>query len=476
MEKLPCLLNQAAVRFGEAPAVITENQQISFLELEGWVQGTATALAKKGVQQGECVAMILPSCLEYLILVLALFRLGSIACPLNPQFPAAQIKQLLQNLGASWILTHRESHKELALSTLDVQKLVQLEENPAHSPIFFEEHQPATVIFTSGSSGQPKAVLHSYGNHYFNALGSHENIAIALGDRWLLSLPLFHVGGLAVLFRMLLGGGAVVIPQNPQAIATNLQHYRITHTSLVNTQFLRLLQSPDLEKLNARLKGILLGGGAIAQDLLKKAQALHLPLFVSYGSTEMASQVTTTAPGASWEELKTAGKLLRHRQLKISAEGEIWTQGKTRFLGYLSKEKLTLPFDAQGWFHTGDCGYFEKNALVVVGRRDRMFISGGENIYPEEIEQALATLPEVQEAVVVPVENQEFGWRPAAFLKMHPLMPREEALARLQPLLPRYKIPDFYFPWPDPLENLGLKNSPEPFKKIAQKWVHQGEA
>lgn len=471
MKKLPCLLNQAAFEFGEAPALITESQKFSFLELESWVEGTQSALQAQGIQRGDCVALVLPNSWEYLVLLLALFRMGGIACPVNPRFPPEQIHRLLENLGATWMVTEQGAN-EFAGVTLSLQNVVKMGQTLLQSPIFYEADQPATVIFTSGSSGQPKAALHAYGNHYFNAQGSNENIAIAPGDRWLLSLPLFHVGGLAVLFRMLLGGGAVVIPENPQEIARNLSHHQITHTSLVNTQFGRLLQSPNLEELGSQLKGILLGGSAIDAELLKKAHALHLPLFTSYGSTEMASQITTTEPQASLETLQTSGKLLRHRLLKISEEGEILTQGETRFLGYLSKEKLTLPFDAEGWFHTGDCGYFANNLLVVLGRRDRMFISGGENIYPEEIEQALLALPDVEEALVVPVENQEFGWRPAAFLKMQSMMTLEEARKRLQTILPRYKIPEIYFPWPD-LEPQGLKNSHESFRKLANDLLSQ---
>jgi O-succinylbenzoic acid--CoA ligase len=151
----------------------------------------------------------------------------------------------------------------------------------------------------------------------------------------------------------------------------------------------------------------------------------NMPVFglakanTTYGLTEMASQVTTTSPAATLQELYTAGRVLPHREVSISESGRILVQGETLFAGYVGGEGVDRPLDAGGWFHTGDLGELdEAGYLSVRGRVDNMFVSGGENVQPEEVEEALCRLEGVEEAVVVPVEDEEFGARPVAFVRV----------------------------------------------------------
>ena len=161
-----------------------------------------------------------------------------------------------------------------------------------------------------------------------------------------------------------------------------------------------------------------MGGGPVPPSLVDEALARGLPLHTSYGLTEMASQVTTTPPGASLEELRTAGRVLPDREVSISERGEILVRGETLFAGYVEGEELDRPLDAEGWFHTGDLGELDEDGYLRVGGRvDNLFISGGENVQPEEIEEALCRLEGVDEAVVVPVPDEEFGARPVAFVR-----------------------------------------------------------
>jgi O-succinylbenzoic acid--CoA ligase len=182
------------------------------------------------------------------------------------------------------------------------------------------------------------------------------------------------------------------------------------------------------------------------EDLVDEALARGLPVHTSYGLTEMASQVTTTAPGAAPEELRTAGRVLPHREVSVSEEGEILVRGETLFAGYVEGEKTGRPSGAGGWFRTGDLGRLDgAGRLRVLGRRDNLLISGGENVRPEEIEEALLRIPGVEEAVVVPVADPEFGARPVAFVRLSEGM---GDLARaLEPVLPRFKIPKDFHEW-----------------------------
>jgi O-succinylbenzoic acid--CoA ligase len=307
--------------------------------------------------------------------------------------------------------------------------------------------------------------MHTLGNHYYSALGSNANIALAPGDRWLHSLPLYHVGGLSILFRCLLAKATVELPEPGTPLIKAITG--TTHVSLVSTQLLRLLREEALDP--GRLKAILLGGGPISAPLVDEAVSRGLPIHTSYGLTEMASQVTATPPGASPEELRTSGRLLPHREISISEDAEILVRGETLFTGYVTPHAVDLPLDADGWFHTGDLGELDANGyLRVRGRKDNLFVSGGENVQPEEIEDALCRLEGVEEAVVVPVANTEFGFRPVAFVKTVEGTARLGDLARTPELsLPRFKIPVSFHEWPE--ETGGLKVDRNYFRELARR-------
>jgi O-succinylbenzoic acid--CoA ligase len=296
--------------------------------------------------------------------------------------------------------------------------------------------------------------LHTFGNHYFSALGSNANIALEPQDRWLHSLPLYHVGGVSIVFRCLLAGASVALPEPVAPLGEAIARRGATHLSLVSTQLLRLLTEEGFDP--SGLKAILLGGGPTPDYLLEEALARELPVHTSYGLTEMASQVTATPPGASREELRTSGRPLPHRELTISDDGEILVRGETLFAGYLEGQAVDLPIDADGWFHTKDLGELDaEDYLRVRGRKDNLFISGGENVQPEEIEEALCLLEGVEEAVVVPVPDPEFGLRPAAFVRTTGGVVEAKNLAQaLEPVLARFKIPVAFYEWPEGIRGM----------------------
>jgi O-succinylbenzoic acid--CoA ligase len=170
----------------------------------------------------------------------------------------------------------------------------------------------------------------------------------------------------------------------------------------------------------------------------------------------MASQVTATRPGASREELRTSGRPLAHREILVSDDGEILVRGKTLFAGYVKSDTMDRPLDAGGWFHTGDLGALDADGyLRIWGRKDNLFVSGGENVQPEEIEEVLCRLDGVEEAVVVPVPDAEFESRPVAFVRVADGGP-ENLTRALEPALPRFKIPVAFYEWSGGPEGMKL--------------------
>jgi o-succinylbenzoate---CoA ligase len=227
------------------------------------------------------------------------------------------------------------------------------------------------------------------------------------------------------------------------AITSSLE--QISHLSWVPTQLLRHLQNPSPAP---RLKQILLGGGPIPPHLLLPTVA------PTYGMTEMSSQIATF------------GKPLPGTELKLFGDGEIGVRGPTLFQGYWNRQTgLSLPLTPDGWFMTKDIGRWEKDRLVIVGRKDNLFISGGENIQPEEIELELLALPHIEQAVVVPISDPEFGERPVAFVTTAHLQ-TGAILSHLKAKLPSYKLPLRIFPL-----DIGIKPNRPALKQLAQQLI-----
>ncbi len=456
------------------PFIISDEAIFTYQEFGNSVNRVASHLKNNGIVAGDFIALIGEANPQYVIFLFALFQVGAVAVLLNPKLPLSGISELMiKNNCTKYIGNEKISG--------DLQKCGDLQGDPdqLENSSFKESDntdlraiplkQRATVIFTSGSSGESKAVLHTLGNHYYSALGSNENIKVDVSDRWLLVLPVFHVGGLAILFRSFIAGGSFVIARDRRDLAKYIEQYNITHLSLVPTQLYRLLISGISLKRYRRLKAVLLGGDKVPAHLIAKAIKYSLPVFTTYGSTEMSSQITTTQPGQSVSGLKTSGKLLKYREIKIDKNGEILVRGKTLFKGYFTKNRVVPDRDVTGWFSTGDIGSMDKNGyLTVQGRQDNMFISGGENIHPEEIEEALNNIDTVVESLVVGVDDDEFGMLPVAFIrtKSKKLPPKDVISENLIKILPKYKLPKFYFPWPDEKEN--MKPNRIRFKKLAK--------
>jgi len=439
-------LRSAALAAPKDAALIGARGVTSYEELDRLVSAAAVRLGE--LEAGSRVALYLQRDERYVALLLALIRAGHVACPLSDRVPSRGVAPLLERAACSALISDDEELLRTAGANLlrpkpeDLLREGQQFGEPADIPL----GRPATIIFTSGSTGVPKAALHTFGNHYHSALGSNANIALMPGDRWLHSLPLYHVGGLSILFRCLLAGATVALPQQGTPPGEAIAGFGATHVSLVSTQLLRLLRE---DANRGGLEAVLMGGGPIPASLVDEAVARGLPVHTSYGLTEMASQVTTTPPGASLEELRTAGRVLPHREVAISGSGEILVRGQTLFAGYVEGERLNRPLDAEGWFHTGDLGELDDNSyLRVRGRMDNLFVSGGENVQPEEIEEALYRVEGIEEAVVVPVPDEEFGARPVAFIRTDDLEPGDLA-HELEPVLPRFKIPISFHPWPE---------------------------
>jgi O-succinylbenzoic acid--CoA ligase len=259
-----------------------------------------------------------------------------------------------------------------------------------------------------------------------------------------------------------------------ESIVSLLKTERITHISLVEKQFSELLQNKTINDNISDLKAILVGGSAVSSKLIEDAYNREWRIHTTYGSTELCSQVATTRPKADLKMLKTSGNLLKYRELRLAENGEILLRGETLSPGYLRAGKLTDIRDEEGWYVSGDLGMIDERGLLhIKGRIDNMFISGGENIYPEVIERTVKALPAVINALVVPLPDDRYGYRPALFLQMTraELPSVKEIKAMLDDKLAAYMLPDYVLPWPQKTAKNSIKISRKYFKELAEKRI-----
>lgn len=410
-------------------ALISESKIWTYEECEKLIQGSISFLKKEGIKAGDPVAILPTKDFRTPLLFFALFRLGAIACPINTYHPLDTLSQKLDKLKTSCLLYPDETIlPRVKQNTLPFSRIIQ--EGRESGQTFLEKNNRATYLFTSGTTADPKIACHSLGNHYYSALGSNSYMPISAGDRYFLSLPLYHIAGIALLFRTFLAGGTVALSDEVPGI---------THLSLIPTQLQRMLK----EKKLPTYKHILLGGAQISPALIFEGRKRGLPLHPTYGMTEMSSQITTLFDPSYF----SLGHPLPFREIKLGGDGEILVKGKTLFQGYLKEDHLLdLPINEEGYFPTKDLGtYSPKTGLQLLGRKDRLFISGGENIHPEEIEKLLKNIEGIIRAKVVPIPDEEFGYRPTAYIESEKSYRDEELKEYLSALLPKFKIPVKFF-------------------------------
>ncbi|MFS8149081.1 AMP-binding protein [Vreelandella titanicae] len=454
-----CPIHYWAKETPEQVAIEAGSVKLSYRTLNRRVASLTQQLARKGFVPGDRLVVPAKGSLESLLLAWACLRAGVVFCPLNPAFPVTQQLGMAKRLQAGRVCQTESDHHypaELIPVSFDF-----LTEADVREPPVLDSHQLCNTIFTSGSSGTPKAVLHRVANHLASARGSASFIPVDQNSGWLLSLPLFHIGGYTIPFRVFLAGGRVILDDDPYMLPARLEQQSITHLSLVPTQLWRLLKS-GFSPQRTQLRQLLLGGAAIPAPLVAKMTSLGLTPKVSYGLSEMASQVCTgipTAPGV-------VGRPLPGREVRI-VEGEIQVRGETLFCGYLNNGKVDPALNDEGWFATRDKGHFNaEGALVVEGRLDNGFISGGENIQPESIEQRLVDHPGIAQALVVAVPHPEWGERPVAFIDWHGEAVSKQALnVWVREALPGFMVPDAWLAWPP---GVGFKPSRKQFAELAR--------
>ncbi len=393
------------------PAIEAPDGALTYAELDAAVERCARRLAALGVGEGDRVATILTPSLAFCELLHALPRLGAALVPLNTLLPVPE--QRLQARAAGALVT-----VDRPLDGMEAEIEPRRTADPAaiHS-----------VLFTSGTGGAPRPVALTVANQGAAAAASAAAIGSDPADRWLCPLPLFHIGGLAILVRCARGATTAVLHErfSTARVLAALSSGEVTLASLVPTM-LRRLQQAGLKRTPA-LRALIIGGGPISPDLLDRARAAGIPVRCTYGMTETCSQVAVTQP---WEP---AGRPVPGADLRTAADGEILGRGTM-----VAADALAL----DGWLHTGDRGRIDhRGCLHVEGRIDELILSGGEKVAPPTVEAVLVAHPAVADAAVIGVPDREWGEAVTAFVVERAPVSDSELLAFCRGHLAGYQVP-----------------------------------
>lgn len=403
-------------------------------ELDALADGIARGLAKRGLRQGDRVALLGYNSVAQIAALLGIMRAGLVAVPVNHRFPKALVDVVIADSGAR-LLFCDAAHAEVVqgLSSVSLERGLEgldgfVDPGPfeAFRPLADE---PAMMLYTSGSTGRPKGVLLSHAAHLWVVRTRLKATPLA-SERALIAAPLYHMNALALALLVLASGAtAVLLPQfNAAHYIEAIQRYRCTWLTAVPPMIAMMLREQallDRADLSS-VRVVRMGSAPVSASLLQQIHRLlpNARVINAYGTTEGGPVVFGPHPQGLASPPLSVGYAHPDVQLRLRDEnGALAEQGVLELKspglmnGYHNRPDLTAPFTADGFYVTGDV--FRRDAQgfhTFVGRRDDMFVSGGENIYPGEVEKLLERHPAVQQACVVPVEDDIKGYKPVAFV------------------------------------------------------------
>ena len=431
-----------AAQTPEAPALETSTDTWTFADLFDRARRGAAHLQAAAPRDDAPVGLLLDGDAEFAAWFHAIALAGRTVLPLNLRLTTRELAQQLADARVGWLLGKAGDARLADLAAqvpgLRAEIAPKFSVLPAPRGALPGESAGAdtgatlAVLFTSGTSGRAKGACLTWANFVASAEAAAGRLGPVIGQRWLACMPLFHVGGLSILMRSVRFGGPVrLLPRFDAAeVSDVLDGGDIAAVSLVPTMLSRLLVHRGRRAAPPSLRVLLLGGAAAAPELLARAFDAGYPVCPTYGLTESCSQVATAAPPPAGVACALPMQPLSGIELRIDIDGrdaprgtpgEIVVRGPTVMQGYLHDPQATARALREGWLYTGDIGCLDADGgLQVLDRRDDLIVSGGENVYPAEIEAVLLEHPSVDDAGVAGVPDGDLGARVVAWVVAAP--------------------------------------------------------
>ena len=459
-------------------AVVDGEKRLSYRELNRRVNRLVHALLGMDLQRGDRVAILSYNRLEFLEVIMAAAKLGVILVPLNWRLTAPELAFILNDSGAETLFYdtgfldlaegvreqtplrrfvafgERDMPWARAYETLIADKAAS---EPAIDPAP-DLDTPHIIMYTAGTTGQPKGAILSQGASFWNALNLNLAMDFTSGDRNLLVLPMFHIGGIGLFTLPMIYDGATVVIQrtfDPTRTLTLLREENITLFFGVPAIFLALVQHPAFKAEVFKSVRIVMSGGApLPVSLVEQYHRAGIVLQQGFGMSEAAPSIATLEKELALAKAGSIGKPVFHLDARIVDEemhglpagevGELVIRGPNLLQGYWNRPEATAAAFSGDWFHTGDLARMDPDGcLYIVERKKDMYISGGENVYPAEVENLIYELPQVAEAAVIGIRDAKWGEVGCAVVavKEGQNVTADAIIDHLKGSLAKYKIP-----------------------------------
>jgi fatty-acyl-CoA synthase len=462
-------------------ALYVEDQPFTYQEVNQRVNQLCRLLLESGVKRGDRIAVLLHNCHQYIEIFFGLSKIGAILVPLNWRLAEPELEFILQDSGSRMLIFEPEFDEIVSsirsrlnfsngnyctLGTpcpdwaFEYEKTIK--KMPAHEPTgdgSVGDEDPHVIMYTSGTTGIPKGAVLSQRKTFFNVLNADMIYNLTSRDIMMVTRPMFHSGGLLVeAAPVLYKGGTLIIRKRfrPDEILETIQQYSVTILELAATVYQFILQACDLNQYDlSSVRCFFTGGERIPIAMLKEYQKRGIIISQIFGQTE-ASTITFLSTEKAAKKIGSVGLPVFHGEVRIvdktgkdvspGESGEIIVKGPTLMSGYWNRPDLTAETIRDGWLHTGDLAKRdEEGDIYIVDRERDLYVSGGENVYPAEIEKILLTHPKVFDAGVVGVPDKKWGEVGKAYIVLKPgeTMAGDEALQFFRGKVGKYKIPKY---------------------------------
>ncbi|QED49510.1 o-succinylbenzoate--CoA ligase [Cytobacillus dafuensis] len=448
-------------------AVISENEQISYKEMDQRVRSVASFLEQKlGMTKGDRIAILSQNSLEYIVLLFAIAKMECIAVPLNLRLTANELIFQL-NDSETKVLFAEEPFLQMAKSlqeqtkiedVVPIESISHLECPLNYSFSSINESAPFIICYTSGTTGKPKGAVLTQNNMFWNAINNMLTIDLTSKDRSIVLLPLFHIGGIGLFaFPSLFTGGTIIIPGKfePIKVLSMIEEHRATIVMGVPAIHSALLACPSFDTTNLQsVRWFYNGGAPCPHELIQAFTDKGFLFGQGFGMTETSPTVFLLSEEDAKRKKGSIGKPAMYCDIKLvnsqgcevgnGEVGELVVRGPNVMKEYWNRPIATNETIKDGWLYSGDLAKTDEEGFVyIVGRKKEMIISGGENIYPLEVEQVISRLSEVVEVAVIGVLDPKWGEVPVAFVVKNKdsQLSQNDILEHCRQFLAKYKIP-----------------------------------
>ncbi len=474
----------------DSRAIITKDCTLTYSEFYDECFMLSNYLGQFGVQEHDHVGILFGQSYKFFLLVNALWLMRAIPIPLNTRNTVKEIEYQLSQADIKHLII--EENLDGQVSSLQFKNIIRISQSSAHSlersensildfqlnlpADSFSIDNPALIMFTSGSSGKSKAVVHSFSSIFESVKNLDSFANLSNNDLWLASLPLYHIGGFMILMRAILSGGTVAFPNSlkHESLAEALTVFDPTHVSFVSTTLNRFIKD-DFEP-SKKLKCLFLGGGPSSPEQCLQAIDKGWLIVKVYGSTETCSMVTALLPNEVKQKPNSVGKALGMNKIKIKSMskndpndfcsdgevGEIVVSAQALFREYYKDQLTTDKVLKNGWYHTGDYGWLDKdNFLYISSRFDDLIISGGENINANDVQEVLMSNSLIDDVFVFGLNDETWDQIVCAAIVSKKIS-ELEIINFLKENIAGYKIPkQFFFIESLPKNEMGKVNRTE---------------